>query len=135
MDYAHTTLDLSHSSTAGQDCVELARKLDSRLTHIHLTDGTGSAKDEHLVPGPWTTYGGPATGRSGHPRRDPGRGPGDLRGEGVRGYVAARRGPGRGRRRGARPPLLRRQGEPVRRGDAVAGRPADDRRPGAGRVP
>ncbi len=50
-DYAHTTLDLSHSSTAGQDCVELARKLDSRLTHIHLTDGTGSAKDEHLVPG------------------------------------------------------------------------------------
>jgi len=51
MDYAHTTLDLSHSSTAGQDCVELARKLDSRLTHIHLTDGTGSAKDEHLVPG------------------------------------------------------------------------------------
>jgi sugar phosphate isomerase/epimerase len=51
LDYAHTTLDLSHSSTAGQDCVELAQKQGDRLTHIHLTDGTGSAKDEHLVPG------------------------------------------------------------------------------------
>jgi sugar phosphate isomerase/epimerase len=50
-DYAHTTLDLSHAATAGQDCVELARALDDRLTHIHLTDGSGSAKDEHLVPG------------------------------------------------------------------------------------
>jgi len=25
--------------------------MGSSLTHIHLTDGTGSAKDEHLVPG------------------------------------------------------------------------------------
>jgi sugar phosphate isomerase/epimerase len=50
-DYAHTTLDLSHSSTAGQDCVERAQALGDRLTHIHLTDGNGSAKDEHLVPG------------------------------------------------------------------------------------
>jgi sugar phosphate isomerase/epimerase len=50
-DYAHTTLDLSHSSTAEQDCVELAATMGKSLTHIHLTDGTGSAKDEHLVPG------------------------------------------------------------------------------------
>ncbi len=50
-DYAHTTLDLSHSSTAEQDCVELAETMGKSLTHIHLTDGTGSAKDEHLVPG------------------------------------------------------------------------------------
>jgi sugar phosphate isomerase/epimerase len=50
-DYAHTTLDLSHSSTAGQDCVELADRMGDRLTHLHLTDGSGSAKDEHLVPG------------------------------------------------------------------------------------
>jgi sugar phosphate isomerase/epimerase len=49
--YAHTTLDLSHSSTAEQDCVELAATMGGSLTHIHLTDGTGSAKDEHLVPG------------------------------------------------------------------------------------
>ena len=25
--------------------------MGDRLRHIHLTDGTGSAKDEHLVPG------------------------------------------------------------------------------------
>ena len=29
----------------------MADRLGSRLRHIHLTDGTGSAKDEHLVPG------------------------------------------------------------------------------------
>jgi sugar phosphate isomerase/epimerase len=49
--YAHTTLDLSHSSTAEQDCVELAETMGRTLKHVHLTDGTGSAKDEHLVPG------------------------------------------------------------------------------------
>ncbi|HET6294750.1 MAG TPA: sugar phosphate isomerase/epimerase family protein [Kribbella sp.] len=49
--YAHTTLDLSHSSTAEQDCVELAATMGATLKHVHLTDGTGSAKDEHLVPG------------------------------------------------------------------------------------
>ena len=49
--YAHTTLDLSHSSTAEQDCVELAATMGASLAHVHLTDGTGSAKDEHLVPG------------------------------------------------------------------------------------
>lgn len=49
--YAHTTLDLSHSATAGQDALESAKALGDRLTHVHLTDGSGSAKDEHLVPG------------------------------------------------------------------------------------
>jgi sugar phosphate isomerase/epimerase len=29
----------------------MAERLGERLRHIHLTDGTGSAKDEHLVPG------------------------------------------------------------------------------------
>ncbi|MGA9749190.1 MAG: sugar phosphate isomerase/epimerase [Nocardioides sp.] len=50
-DYANATIDLSHSSTARSDPVEMARRLGTRLRHIHLTDGTGSAKDEHLVPG------------------------------------------------------------------------------------
>jgi sugar phosphate isomerase/epimerase len=50
-DYANTTLDLSHSATAKSDPVEMARTLGDRLRHIHMTDGTGSAKDEHLVPG------------------------------------------------------------------------------------
>ena len=50
-DYANTTIDLSHSAVAHSDPVEMARRLGDRLRHIHLTDGTGSAKDEHLVPG------------------------------------------------------------------------------------
>ena len=57
MNYAHTTLDLSHSATAGQDCLEIAEKLGDRLSHVHLTDGSGSAKDEHLVPGRGTQRG------------------------------------------------------------------------------
>jgi sugar phosphate isomerase/epimerase len=50
-DYANTTIDLSHSATSLSDPVAMARRLGDRLRHIHLTDGTGSAKDEHLVPG------------------------------------------------------------------------------------
>jgi len=50
-DSAHVTLDLSHASTAGSDALAMARGLGDRLTHVHMTDGTGSAKDEHLVPG------------------------------------------------------------------------------------
>ena len=50
-DYDHVTLDLSHTATANSDPLEMARDLGDRLTHIHLADGMGSAKDEHLVPG------------------------------------------------------------------------------------
>jgi sugar phosphate isomerase/epimerase len=50
-DYANTTIDLSHSAVSRSDPVAMARRLGSRLRHIHMTDGTGSAKDEHLVPG------------------------------------------------------------------------------------
>jgi sugar phosphate isomerase/epimerase len=49
--YANVTIDLSHSSTAGTDAMEMAARLGPRLRHVHMTDGTGSAKDEHLVPG------------------------------------------------------------------------------------
>ncbi|NNG20807.1 sugar phosphate isomerase/epimerase [Naumannella sp. ID2617S] len=51
LDYDHLTLDLSHAATARQDSLELARSWGSRLEHVHLTDGKGSFKDEHLVPG------------------------------------------------------------------------------------
>nr|WP_294693106.1 sugar phosphate isomerase/epimerase family protein [uncultured Friedmanniella sp.] len=51
LDYADLTLDLSHASTAGQQSLDLARSWGSRLRHLHLTDGSGSMKDEHLVPG------------------------------------------------------------------------------------
>jgi sugar phosphate isomerase/epimerase len=29
----------------------MAERLGDRLRHVHMTDGSGSAKDEHLVPG------------------------------------------------------------------------------------
>jgi sugar phosphate isomerase/epimerase len=50
-DYANTTIDLSHSAVSRSDPVAMARRLGPRLRHLHLTDGSGSAKDEHLVPG------------------------------------------------------------------------------------
>lgn len=49
--YRHVTLDFSHAATAGGDSLEMARALGERLRHIHLADGAGSAKDEHLLPG------------------------------------------------------------------------------------
>lgn len=49
--YEHVTLDLSHAGIAGQDPLAVARELGGRLSHIHLTDSTGSNRDEHLVPG------------------------------------------------------------------------------------
>ena len=44
-------IDLSHAAIARARPVAMAERLGDRLRHIHLTDGTGSAKDEHLVPG------------------------------------------------------------------------------------
>lgn len=51
MPYEHLTLDFSHASTSQQQSIDLAKTWGSRLRHIHLTDGTGSRKDEHLMPG------------------------------------------------------------------------------------
>lgn len=50
-DYPHTTLDLSHTSVSGTDPRTMARDLGDRLVHLHLADGSGSNRDEHLVPG------------------------------------------------------------------------------------
>lgn len=50
-DYPHTTLDLSHTSVSGTDARDMAHDLGDRLAHIHLADGSGSARDEHLIPG------------------------------------------------------------------------------------
>lgn len=49
--YANTTVDVSHAAIAGDDPLAMAQRLGGRLRHVHLTDGSGSAKDEHLVPG------------------------------------------------------------------------------------
>ena len=51
IDYANVTLDLSHTATAGSDAMAMQAALGERLAHVHLADGSGSFKDEHLVPG------------------------------------------------------------------------------------
>jgi len=53
--YANATIDLSHAAIARSDAIDMAERLGHRLRHLHLTDGTGSAKDEHLVPGRGST--------------------------------------------------------------------------------
>lgn len=50
-DYPHTTLDLSHTAVSGSDPLRVAEDLGDRLAHLHLADGSGSARDEHLIPG------------------------------------------------------------------------------------
>jgi sugar phosphate isomerase/epimerase len=50
-DYPQVTLDLSHTSVSGTAAMEMAADLGERLAHLHLADGTGLARDEHLVPG------------------------------------------------------------------------------------
>jgi sugar phosphate isomerase/epimerase len=50
-DYAHTVVDLSHTAVSGTDALTLMADLGDRVRHVHLADGSGSARDEHLVPG------------------------------------------------------------------------------------
>jgi sugar phosphate isomerase/epimerase len=45
------TLDLSHTAVSQSEPLELAAVMGRRLAHVHIADGTGVAKDEHLVPG------------------------------------------------------------------------------------
>ncbi|MER7164806.1 sugar phosphate isomerase/epimerase [Micromonospora sp. NPDC000207] len=49
--YASYTLDLSHTAAAHTDALQLADRMGSGLAHVHLGDGTGEGRDEHLVPG------------------------------------------------------------------------------------
>lgn len=50
-DYDHLTLDLSHASTSQRQAMDFVHSWGERLAHLHLTDGRGSMKDEHLFPG------------------------------------------------------------------------------------
>lgn len=50
-DYEHVTLDLSHTSVSDSDALAMADALGTRLAHVHIADGLGSNRDEHLVPG------------------------------------------------------------------------------------
>ncbi len=49
--YPAYTLDLSHTSVSGVDAVDAASAMGHRLAHLHLGDGSGQGRDEHLVPG------------------------------------------------------------------------------------
>src|SRR5256885_11294527 len=45
------TLDLSHCAASRSKALEMADAMSYRLAHVHLGDGTGEGRDEHLVPG------------------------------------------------------------------------------------
>jgi sugar phosphate isomerase/epimerase len=49
--HAHYTLDLSHTAAAGVDAIAMLERMGSGLSHVHLADGSGAPRDEHLVPG------------------------------------------------------------------------------------
>jgi sugar phosphate isomerase/epimerase len=50
-DYRHVTLDLSHTAVSQSDALAMAADLGDRLAHVHIADGLGTPRDEHLVPG------------------------------------------------------------------------------------
>lgn len=47
----HYALDLSHTAASGVDALALLDRMGDGLAHVHLADGSGAARDEHLVPG------------------------------------------------------------------------------------
>jgi sugar phosphate isomerase/epimerase len=49
--HRHYTLDLSHTAVAGVDALALLDRMGAGLAHVHLADGGGTGRDEHLVPG------------------------------------------------------------------------------------
>ncbi|TWF94901.1 sugar phosphate isomerase/epimerase family protein [Saccharopolyspora dendranthemae] len=49
--FRNYTLDLSHAAAAHVDAIELLKRMRDGLAHVHLADGTGAARDEHLLPG------------------------------------------------------------------------------------
>jgi sugar phosphate isomerase/epimerase len=49
--YDAYTLDISHCAAARGDALAMADAMGDRLAHVHLGDGSGTGRDEHLVPG------------------------------------------------------------------------------------
>lgn len=45
------TLDISHCAASRTDSLEMAAAMGKGLAHLHLGDGSGKGRDEHLVPG------------------------------------------------------------------------------------
>jgi sugar phosphate isomerase/epimerase len=61
--YGWYTLDLSHTAASASDALLMADRMGEHLGHLHLADGSGAAKDEHLVPGRGTQPCGPVLER------------------------------------------------------------------------
>jgi sugar phosphate isomerase/epimerase len=49
--HRYFTLDLSHTAAAGSDALAMLDRMGQGLRHLHLADGSGAPRDEHLVPG------------------------------------------------------------------------------------
>ncbi len=49
--YGAYTLDVSHCAASRINSLDMADRMGAGLAHIHLGDGTGEGRDEHLVPG------------------------------------------------------------------------------------
>jgi sugar phosphate isomerase/epimerase len=49
--YDAYTLDLSHCAVSRSDPLAMAEQMGDKLAHVHLGDGSGEPRDEHLVPG------------------------------------------------------------------------------------
>ncbi|HZC71491.1 MAG TPA: sugar phosphate isomerase/epimerase [Jatrophihabitans sp.] len=49
--YLDYTLDLSHTAVSQSDPLGMLDAMGDGLSHVHIADGTGLPKDEHLVPG------------------------------------------------------------------------------------
>jgi sugar phosphate isomerase/epimerase len=47
----HLVLDTSHAAVAKHDLVDVRRRFDGRLRHVHLSDNAGRGWDSHLPPG------------------------------------------------------------------------------------
>ena len=50
-DFRHFTLDLSHTAVSAATPWRWPTGMGDRLAHVHIADGTGLGRDEHLVPG------------------------------------------------------------------------------------
>lgn len=49
--FRNYTLDVSHAAAAQTDPIALLKRMQDGLAHVHLADGTGLSRDEHLLPG------------------------------------------------------------------------------------
>ncbi|HEY7046630.1 MAG TPA: sugar phosphate isomerase/epimerase [Jatrophihabitantaceae bacterium] len=49
--YRDYTLDISHAAVSHSDALAMLDAMGRHLAHVHVGDGTGIGRDEHLVPG------------------------------------------------------------------------------------